>query len=132
MTVRLATPTRNAMVAARGALWDGGTIEIRTGAQPATPETAASGTLLATFTIPATAFGAPATGVATFDADPDLEATGAADGTAGWARVKDDGGATVEDGSVGTSGTDFIINTTAITTGLPLLLTAGTLTQPAS
>src|SRR5690606_24841331 len=98
------------------------------GSQPATADTAASGTLLATFTLPADAFAAPDTsGVAALNTVADT--TGAADGEAGWARVKGSGGATVFDGSVGTSGADFIIISTTITTGNSVSIT-GSVTQP--
>lgn len=130
MTYRDSVAARNAANDARLALANGGTIEIRSGTQPATADTAASGTLLATLTLPTPAFAASVNGVADIDADPDLETTGAADGTAGWARVKGSGGATVFDGSVATSGGDFTINSTAITTGGTVTLTSGTVTQP--
>jgi hypothetical protein len=42
--------------------------------------------------------------------------------------VKDSNGVTVLDGSVGTTGTDFIITSTSITSGQTVTLTAGTLT----
>ena len=129
MTYRDSVAARQAANDARLALANGGTIEIRSGAQPATPETAATGTLLATFTLPATAFGATnASGVATLNAVADT--TGAADGTAGWARVKGSGGAAVFDGSVGTSGAEFTINSTAITTGGTVKMLSGSVTQP--
>lgn len=130
MAIRLATAPQNAAADAIAALANGGTIEIRSGSQPATANTAATGTLLATFTLVSPAFSAASSGVLTLDADPDITTTGAAAGTAGWARVKGSGGATVFDGSVATSGGDFTINTTAITVGGTVNLTAGTLTMP--
>lgn len=53
-------------------------------------------------------------------------------GTAALARIKDSTGTVVADGlTAGTSGTDVIISSTAITSGLPYSLTAGTITHSA-
>ena len=104
-------------------------IEIRTGAQPATVATAASGTLLATLTCSATAFGAATGGVATAAAitsDTDAAATG----TAGWFRAYDGAGLAVIDGDVGTSGSSMNLNTTSITIGGTVAITSWTVTMP--
>lgn len=132
MATRLLAATANAMADAACALCNGGSIEIRTGAQPATAATAASGTLLATFTLPNPAYGAAANGVATLDADPDLEVNGVADGTAGWFRVKTSGGTTVRDGAITATGGggQLELSSTTIQTGVPVRITAGTFTQP--
>lgn len=63
----------------------GGTIEIRDGIQPATPETTATGNLLVVLTFNATAFGASVAGVATANAI--VSGVGAIAGTATWARL---------------------------------------------
>lgn len=131
MAIRLATATRNAMVDAWTALTNGGSIEVYSGTQPASAEDAAPGTLLATLTLPADAFADAVSGTASANADPDLETTGTADGTAGWARVKDPVGGTVFDGSVAISGGNFTINNASITIGGAVRLTSGSLTQPA-
>lgn len=135
MTLRVAVAARNAGLDAifdRANAGAGpGTIEVRSGSQPATADTAASGTLLVTFTLADPAFAAASAGVKDLDADPDLSAAAAATGTAGWARCKDSDGNTVFDGSVGTSGTDFIINSTSITSGQTVNLTLGSITDPA-
>lgn len=130
MAIRLATATRDAMADALAALANGGSIEVRSGTQPASANTAASGTLLATLTLPNPAYTTSDGGVITIDADPDIETTGAAAGAAGWARVLNSTGGTVLDGSVATSGGDFTINSTSITVGGVVKLTAGTLTMP--
>lgn len=135
MTFRVAVAGRNAGLdsaldrANAGA--GPGTIKIYTGAQPATADTAETGTLLVTFTLADPAFAAASAGVKDLDADPDLSAAAAATGTAGWARCEDSDGNNVFDGSVGTSGTDFIINSTSITTGQTVNLTLGSVTDPA-
>lgn len=133
----LATATRNACADAAVDLFDGGsgpgTIDIRTGARPATAQDAASGTLLATFTLADPAFGASATGVTTLDATPVLTTTGLAAGTAGWARGKDSNGATVMDFTLSATGGggEVQLSTTTVSIGLDLELTAGTVTMPA-
>lgn len=135
MTIRTATAVANAGLDAKYDRADAGAgpavIKVYTGAQPANADTAAAGTLLVTFTCADPAW-APAAGrVKTLDADPDLSATAVADGTAGWARMEDSAGVAIFDGSVGTSGTDFIINVADITTGQTVTLTEGTITEPA-
>lgn len=135
MTLRVATAARNAGLDAifdRANAGAGpGVVEYRTGSQPATADTAATGTVLVTFTLAVPAF-APATGgTKDLDADPDLTAAAAATGTAGWARVKDSDGNTVCDLSIGTAGADITINSTSITTGQTVNLTLGSITDPA-
>lgn len=136
MAIRVATATRSTMMNAVEAALDGGsgpaTLEIRTGSQPANADAAASGTLLATLTLNDPA-GAQSGGVITMSVSPAVTATAVATGTAGWARLKDSTGATVLDGSVGTAATDFIIDSTSITSGQGVSLVAtSTLTYPAS
>ena len=136
MTIKISNAARVAGIAAVTALVDGGAgagkIRIYSGTQPAGPDTAiTSQVLLAEFTAADPAFTAGATGVQTLDTTPALTTTGAAAGTASWFRVVDSTGAAVVDGSVGTSGTDAIINTTTISVGLNLTLTSGSLTLPA-
>lgn len=136
MAIRVATATRSTMMDAVEAALDGGsgaaTLEIRTGSQPATANTAASGTLLATLTLNDPA-GTQSGGVITLSVSPAVTTSAVATGTAGWGRLKDSAGNTVLDGSVGTSGTDFIIDSTSITSGQGVsLIATSTLTYPAS
>lgn len=107
-----------------------GKIEVRTGAQPATANLAASGTLLATFTLADPAFGAAASGVATLLGVP-ISTTAVASGTAGWFRCYDNSGDTVFDGAVATSGAELNLNTTTISNGVTVTITSGTVTMPA-
>jgi hypothetical protein len=107
------------------------TIELRTGTQPATADTAASGTLLATIALPDPCFGAASNGVATANAiTPD---TGDVAGDAGWFRVKDGNGLTIMDGSVTATGGggDLELNTVTISVGVDIEITAWTVTMPA-
>lgn len=137
MAVRLPTASRNAaadsIVDRLDAGSGAGTVEIRTGAQPASANDAASGTLLATFTLADPAFGAAASGTATADVDPVPSATGVAAGTAGWFRAKDSDGNTVLDGSVTATGGggDLTMSTTTVSVGLTVNLTGFTVTMPA-
>lgn len=136
MALSLATSARTAMCDALVDLLDAGsgagTMQIRTGTKPATPNTAATGTLLATVTLVDPAFGAASSGVATL-ADPGA-VTAVADGTAGWFRALDSTGAAVFDGTVTATGGggDLTLATTTVTIGLSIDVTGGTVTMPAS
>lgn len=133
MATRLPTGVRNAMVDAAVDLADAGAgageVRVYTGTQPASANNAASGTLLVTFTLSDPAFGAAASGSASGASMP-KSATAAATGTAGWARVVDSNGNAVYDGSVATSGGDFTIDNTSITSGQTVNLTALSFSQP--
>ena len=133
MAITLASNLRNDIAAAILARIDGGagagTIELRTGAKPTSPNDAATGTLLATFTLTDPA-GTVSGAVLTFDFDPDIEATAAAAGDPGWARVKDSTGAAVLDGTAGTTGADFTTNVSTVASGQTVRLLTGTITAP--
>lgn len=135
MGLRLSTTARNNMAQVIRDLLDAdagaGKIDVYTGSQPANPNTAPSGTLLATFTLADPSFSAPATGVITIQGTP-LSATGVAAGTAGWFRASDNSGDAVIDGTVtatGGGGT-LELNTTTVSVGLSVQITGGTLTMP--
>lgn len=128
-TTHISVGAQNASVDATTALLNGGTIEIRTGSMPATPATAASGTLLGTLTLSATAFGASSGGTATANAitgDSSADATG----TAGYFRAKSSGGTAVIDGDVGTSGAALNLNSVSIVAGGTINITSWTFTVP--
>ncbi|NUW45557.1 hypothetical protein [Nonomuraea rhodomycinica] len=134
MALRIPTAARNAAIDAVVDLLDAGagaaTIEVRTGSQPATANDAATGTVLATFTLADPAFGSASSGVATLASTP-RSTTGVAAGTAGWFRAKDSNGNTVFDGAVGTSGAELNLNTLTISVGVNVEITSGTMTMPA-
>lgn len=136
MAIRLPTATRNAacdaIVDSADAGSGAGTIQIRSGTQPASANDVASGTLLATVTLADPAFGAASSGSASLAGTP-RAATGVAAGTAGWFRLLDSTGATVLDGSVTATGGggDLTLNTTTISTGLAIEITSGSVTMPA-
>lgn len=135
MATRIATSARNAAADAVVDLLDAGSgagyIEIRTGTQPATPATTASGTLLATLTLSDPAFGAASSGTATASAitgDSSADATG----TAGWFRAYDSTSAAVIDGSVTATGGggDMTLSSTSIVAGGTVDITSWTVTMP--
>lgn len=133
MATRLSVAARNASVGAVAARLDAGPaagyLEVRTGSQPATPDTAATGTLLATLTLSDPAFGAASNGTATAAAitgDTSADATG----TAGWVRAYDSTGAVVLDGAAAVSGAEFNFASTSFIQGGTVNLTSFTLSQP--
>lgn len=125
MTSRVAVEVQNAALAAAGALVNGGYVEIRTGSQPATVATAATGTLLATLPLSATAFAAPSAGSMSANA---ITSDSVADnsGTAGWYRAYTSGGQARFDGAVGAEMT--ITPSAAIVAGGVVAMSAWTLT----
>lgn len=103
-------------------------LEIRTGTKPATPETAASGTLLASITIASWTAASPGAGQVT-GSNPSA-VTASASGTAAHFRLKTSGGTAVIDGTVGTSGADLNLDTTTFVSGGSVDLGAPVLTIP--
>jgi hypothetical protein len=74
--------------------------------------------------------GSATNGVLTFDFDPDISATAAASGTAHNAIVTDSDDTTVISGlTVGTTGSDINLDSTSITSGQTVTITAGTITH---
>ena len=129
MTIRFNTAMRDAMVSALTGAIGGYTLSIYTGSQPAAANDAATGTKLVDIMI--NGFNAPVNGSATLETSTPNTGTAVATGTAGWGRIVGGTGERI-DGTVGTSGTDFTINSTSITNGATVTLTAMTVTQPAS
>lgn len=113
-----------------------GYVEVRTGSQPATVATAATGTLLGTLTLSNPAFGNATTAspaVATASAitgDTVADATG----TAGWFRAYTSGGTGVIDGSITATGGggDMTLNTVSVIAGGDIEVTAWTVNHPTS
>ena len=128
MTIRLDNSVRNAIVDAITAQLGSGTVNIYTGSQPADPNSAASGSLLASITISG-GMSSASNGTSSLSSAPET-ATASANGTAGWARLVS-GGYNI-DGSVATSGGDFTINTLSIVSGGAISLTAFSINQAAS
>lgn len=88
-------------------------LEIRSGAPPANCAAADSGTVLATLTLPSDWLGAAAAGVKS-KAGTWQDTSADATGTAGHFRIKDSGLTVCHmQGTVGTSGTDMIVDSVA-------------------
>lgn len=131
MSISISAAVAQAMAAAAATdIGAGSTIEIRAGAKPATPETAATGTLLGTVAISGsfTASGAVLTA-----ADPAAISV-VASGTAGWFRVKSSGGTAKVDGTVTGSGGggDMQLSNTALVAGGTVDLGIPSFTMPVS
>lgn len=122
-------------LAAINALYNTGFLDVFSGTQPVTPETALSGnTLLVSGLFAASAFAAPAfssgfqRSAATFSA---ASYAPVASGTASFARAyKADHTTVIADYTVGTTGTDIIAGSTSIATGVNVSF-AMTNTMPA-
>jgi hypothetical protein len=129
MAIKITAAAANSMGAALAtAIGSGATIQIRSGAKPTTPETAASGTLLATVTISGSF---SSTGGVLTAADP-ASASPVASGTAGHFRLLTSGSTAILDGDVTATGGggDMQLGSTTITTGVPVDLGVPTITVP--
>jgi hypothetical protein len=123
--------TVNASVNAVTALLNSGFIKIYTGSQPAV-DGSITGTLLATLTFGATAFGtSSASGSgATATANSITSGTAGNTGTAGYFGLLASNGTTVvATGSVGTSGADLNLNSLSISSGATVSCSSFTITQ---
>ena len=119
----------NAQADVTTALANDGYVRIYDGAQPATGDTAiTTQTMLAELRFGATAFGAATGGVATANALITDESA-AATGTASWFRVfASDGSTALWDGSVGTSGANMTVSSTAFQAGAEVSISSFTYT----
>lgn len=128
MADSLETATRNAMINAAVDLIDAGSaageVEIQT----------AGSTVLATITLSDPAFGAASSGSCTLNGTPLSDTNAAATGTASKAVFKDSDGNVVFTLDIGLAGAgkSVTIDSTSISAGDTVRITAGTVTQPAS
>lgn len=126
-SARYRMSARQAAVDAITALLNGGTLQIRTLAQPADPGDADTGVLLATLTLANPAFGAAnASGVATANAigsDASADATG----TAAHYSALSSGGVVITQGSIGTADANLILSTVSIVAGAQVSVTSWTM-----
>lgn len=132
------TDVRNAIADAITARIDAGSgagkLRIYTGSRPASPGSAATGTLLAEFTLSDPSFGAAVSGVATLDITPAVQDASADNtGTAGYARFVDSDGNGRIDATVTATGGggEVTCNTTSFVTGAVVTVTGCTITAPA-
>lgn len=129
-TLRLSTPARTALADQLGVLLDAGAgaskFELRTGAVPATPQTAATGTLLATVVLQNPATSAASNGVETIlDPGP---VNGVATGDAGWARFLDSDNNVVFDCDVSTTAGTGTLKMATISVSAGLSIDFGSIT----
>ena len=112
------------------ALLNNGYLRIYDGTQAASADTAIGAqVLLAELRFNATAFGAASNGVATANAITQ-DSSANASGTATWYRaLKSDGTSPIEDGSVGTSSSNLVLNSVAISAGAAVQVSAFTHTE---
>lgn len=122
---------RNAAGTALTVLLNTGSIQIRTGTSPGV-DSAATGTLLGTLPLSATAFGTWAAGSATANAITQ-DASADATGTAGYFRALDSGSGAVIDGTVTATGGggDLELNSVSITSGGTIDITSWVINHPA-
>jgi hypothetical protein len=126
MTIQLSTTFADALLAhdataGQSAVADqigGGTLVAYSGTAPAGPNEALSGnTALATFTFSAaSAQGTPSAGVMNL-AFAATTVTASATGTATFFRILSSGGTALVQGTIGTSGADWNMSSTSITSG---------------
>lgn len=128
-TYRRAQGTRTTVVNTEGALMNGGTVQIRTTAQPTNPDDPAAGVLLGTLGFTALAFATGSIGVATAHAiSSDTSAD--ASGTAAHARLLSSGAALVGDCSCGLGSGDINFDNNVIVSGGTIAITSMTMTAP--
>lgn len=130
MAIGYATTLRNARLDQVTTAIDAGVsaafLRIYDGTRPATG--GAVTTLLAELTLSDPSAGAAAAGVLTLNAIT-ADSAANATGTATWARIVTSAGTFVLDCSVGTAGTDIILNTVSIVINAQVSVTSATLTE---
>ncbi len=114
---------------AANALLNGGTIEIKSGAEPDI-DGAISGVVLETFSIPATAFGASASRVAAMNPVAAIVAASAGTGVPYHYVAKNSSGDIMRSGTVGTIGTGMILSAATWSVGDDLTITSWATEQP--
>lgn len=111
---------------------DSGYLRIYSGSQPAL-NASLTGTLLASLTFGATAFGAASAsgGVVTATANSIANETNAVSGTAGYfALVESDGSTVVGTGTVGTAGSDLNMSSIVFSSGATVACSSFSIVQP--
>jgi hypothetical protein len=131
VAIQLSASARNGLLdAIETAAGTSAILKIRTGAQPADCATADSGTVLAILTLPSDWMAAASGGTKAMSGtwqDTSADATG----TAAHFRIYDSAGTTCHiQGTVGTSGTDMIVDSASFTATQQFTITAFTLTAP--
>lgn len=120
--------TCNAALNAENALANNGSVEIRSGA-PSDIDSAATGSVLVTFSLSATAFTTASNRASSLNLPAAV--TASADGTGAPYHyvLKDSGGNVLRNGTAGTSGTDMILSASTWSTGDDVEITAWTASE---
>jgi hypothetical protein len=129
MTVRLNDNMANDLLDGIDSVFNSGTLEIRSGSQPASANDAATGTLLASIALPADAFAAAASR-SKGKSGTWQDASADAAGTAGWFRLKNGADTRRIDGSVTATGGggQVEVDNTSLAAGQQFTITAFNLT----
>lgn len=132
MALQFSVSTRNGMLdAIETAIGTSAVLKIRTGAAPANCGTADSGTVLATINLASDWAAAASGGTKAFSGLPVSDTSADATGTAAHFRLYASDGTTCHmQGTVGTSGTDLIVDSVSFTAGQTFNVTAWTMTAP--
>ena len=130
MAIQLSTSVRNARLdAIETTVGVSAVLKIRSGAAPANVGTADRGTVLATLTLPSD-WMAAASGGSKAMSGTWQDASADATGTAAHFRIYASDGTTAHmQGTVGTSGTDMIVDSTSFTAGQSFTINSFTLTD---
>jgi len=131
MTVRVDTDVVNGLADAFAAYFDSGVLEVRDGTQPTDADDAAVGNVLASITLPATAFGAASGGVVSKNGTWQ-DGSANQSGTATWFRMRDSGDTYRLDGSCGQGSGDLSFDDSSIVAGGVVTITAFSVTMPES
>lgn len=140
--LQLSTGMRNAMMDGTPlqTIFNSGSLEIRNGTKPADPDDAPSGTVLATFALPADCFNPAAAGAIT-RLGTWQDASADAAGTATWFRIMestDGGGSSSTDARIDgdvtatSGGGDLELDNIVIGAGQQVTINTFTLTMPAA
>lgn len=132
MAEKISTTARNRQADSVGDDLNSGTLKIYTGAQPASADDAASGTLLVTINLPADAMAAAASGVAAKSGT--WSGVAGATGDAGWFRFANSAATRNYDGAVTATGGggEIELDDISIVSGQTVLINTFTITQPAA
>lgn len=130
MAIQLSTSVRNARLdAIETTIGTSAVLKIRSGSAPADVATADSGTVLATLSLPSDWMAAASSG-SKAKSGTWQDASADASGTAAHFRIYASDGTTAHlQGTVGTSGTDMIVDSTSFTAGQSFTVSSFTLTD---
>jgi UDP-N-acetylmuramyl tripeptide synthase len=132
MALQFSTGVRNAMLdAIETAAGTSAILKIKSGSAPATCATADSGTVLATINLASDWAAAASGGTKALSSLPVTDTSADATGTAAHFRLYASDGTTCHvQGTVGTSATDLIVDSTSFTSGQAFNITSWTWTAP--